>query len=398
MPVHIYTEPNGDDGQLVVVHETGGDSIGYKFSVTQDDGSKTASLRNIIGAQQDTDVPEAVTEALEARGYTVETDPARTDGGQPDDSLQECVQTLREALEAAKDATPPGREEHIKTALGEVMFLAAREDLRAGELNEILTSAAAASEEEVPYFLNRASDKLEALEEDIQQQSVSPPEPPVFDVEESPASEGALAQIATARDTLDAIAHADIEDGVSSRLINALEELDSILLDAGGTELLDAPARDRESADSPEDEPVRGPQETPESVIKQRHDDADLDETVPITIELTPPIVELIDFVRDADEGETTTNWIKNTIRVALVRRDHEFWSSVTAPVEVELPYEAARWAQLWANHDAATGSDRHDIETHLMDYVNLDFDWKTEGGEELDLPGGDEGGDDGGE
>lgn len=188
MPVHIYTESNGDDGQLVVVHETGGDSTAYKFSVTEDDDGKTASLRGVIGAQQDADVPEAVTEALEARGYTVETDTTRTDGGRPDDSLQERVQTLREALEAAKDATPPEREEHVKTALGEVMYLAAREGLRTADLNELLTSAVVAPEEEVPYFLNRASDMLEDLEEDIPQQSESPPKPPVAGDEEPPES------------------------------------------------------------------------------------------------------------------------------------------------------------------------------------------------------------------
>lgn len=301
-------------------------------------------------------------------------------------SLHERIEAVRDALAAAKDTDPPAREEHIKTALGEVLYLAAHEGVRTADLHELLTSAVVAPDEEVPYFLNRASDMLEKLEEDIQEKSESLPEPPASDVRERPAGKGALTQIATARDTLDAISHADVEDDVSSHLINALEELDNILLDADGSELLDARARAHEATDAQDGGPVTDPRETPDDVIKQRHAEAGLCDTVPITIELTPAMIELIDFVRDADDGESFTDWIKNAIQLPLARRDHEFWNSITVPVEAELPPEAARWARLWANHYAATGSDHHDIETHMMDYIDLDFEWRAEGGEELDL------------
>jgi hypothetical protein len=128
------------------------------------------------------------------------------------------------------------------------------------------------------------------------------------------------------------------------------------------------------------------PTETPDEVVMQRHAEADRLDSVPITIELTSPMIELIDHVRKTNEGETATDWIKRAVHSRLARRDHEFWTSATVPVEVELPPEAAQWARLWADHSIATGSNPRDVESRLMDYIDLKFDWRVEGGGELDV------------
>jgi len=447
MPVHIYRSPDNGDGQLLVAHEVDDGTTVYRFDVEETDDETRVTFRTAIGVRREGDCPpEAVREGLEAAGYTISKRDVCTDGSSSggDNSLREQIDHIREAVQAAKDANPEDRDNYIKAALGETQYLRARRDVYAVELQERLTDAVVAPNEEVPYFLNQALQEVKSIEERHSQSSPdveSDGAPLVGDellgrVEEKianvdlfesseefiqdavelhlyksfsdqksapdcagerQASEcspeiAPLQEIARAQETLKSIPHARLDDDTSSRMVNALEQLDNILLDASGEDLLDARARAHEAPNTPGGESA----ETPDGVIKQRHAEADLCDTVPITIELTPAMVGLIDFVRDADQGESFTDWIKNTIRLPLARRDHQFWSSVTVPVKAELPPEAARWARLWANHYAATGSEPHDIETRMMDYIDLDFEWLVEGGEELDLPaekddGGDE-------
>ena len=199
----------------------------------------------------------------------------------------------------------------------------------------------------------------------------------------------ALEAVVTARETLESISEDDIDEDTFGRVWNAKEHLDNVLLDATAQDLVAVAS----------DQVLTCPTETSEDVVKQRHAEAGVTDTVPITIELTSPMVELIDLVRKDDEGETVTDWVKRAVQTRLACRDHEFWSSVTVPVEVELPPEAAQWARLWADHRTATGSEPCDVENRLMDYIDLEFDWRVEGGGKLDvaadLPGaGDEEGD----
>ena len=185
-----------------------------------------------------------------------------------------------------------------------------------------------------------------------------------------------LEAVATARETLESISEDDIDEDTFSRVWNAKEQLDNVLLDATAQDLVAGAS----------DQVLPCPTETPEDIVKQRHAEAGTDDTVSITIELTSPMVEFIDLERKDDEGETVTDWIKRAVETRLARREHEFWNSVTVPVEVELPPEAAQCARLWTNHRSATGSEPPDLETRLMDYIELEFDWRVEGGGELDV------------
>jgi len=186
----------------------------------------------------------------------------------------------------------------------------------------------------------------------------------------------ALEAVATARETLESIDEDDIDEDTFGRVWNAKEQLDNVLLDATAQDLVAVAS----------DQVLTAPTETREDVVKQRHAEAGTTDTVSITIELTSPMVELIDLVRKDDEGETVTDWIKRAVETRLARRDHEFWNSVTVPVEAELQADAAQWARLWTDHRTATGSEPHDLETRLMDYIDLEFDWRVEGGGELDV------------
>jgi len=156
------------------------------------------------------------------------------------------------------------------------------------------------------------------------------------------------------------------------------------------TEILEDVASERQQRPATEGR-EEDPAETPDEVVMQRHAEADRLDSVPITIELTSPMIELIDHARKTDEGESVTDWIKQTIQAQLARHDHEHWNSVTVDVVAELPAETAQWARLWANHHAATGPEPHDVENTLLNYVNHRYEWRVQGGGEavdVDLVG----------
>ena len=85
-------------------------------------------------------------------------------------SAQERVEKLRRVLEEAKRAEPSEREGYIKRALGEVTYLSVQEGPQVAQLEAWLTDAASAPKKEIPYYLNRASESLEDVDEDLEQQ------------------------------------------------------------------------------------------------------------------------------------------------------------------------------------------------------------------------------------
>lgn len=85
--------------------------------------------------------------------------------------------TVREKLEAAKTAEPAERDELVKSAHGEALRFNWRTDLEehsssAGALERQLRDGLIAPQEEQPYFINRAMDALNVLEEDLLEDDV----------------------------------------------------------------------------------------------------------------------------------------------------------------------------------------------------------------------------------
>lgn len=98
------------------------------------------------------------------------------------------------------------------------------------------------------------------------------------------------------------------------------------------------------------------------------------DRTITVDVELTEPLVEMIQ--RTSDEDVSLSEWIAE----AAERRLTLFHGAeFTAPVDV--PEEAVEFAELRAEHERLKGRDPEDI--HLADYVNehvdLQFDYPDE-------------------
>lgn len=161
----------------------------------------------------------------------------------------------------------------------------------------------------------------------------------------------ALAAIFESPEPLKDIDRDAIDDRHESRLTNALEQLDEIVLDLTPDELVSA-NRHRSASTA----------------------DGDDTDTTAVTVELTPALVELIGMV--SDDGDTVGEWLRRTARERFAVHDQQYWNSVTVPVEVDLPPETARWARLWRQHYEATDGDHNpvDVETELLDYIDLDL------------------------
>ena len=80
------------------------------------------------------------------------------------DEVADRLEALRGAVEGAKTAEQDDVDAHLRTALGEVQYLRAKDAVRAADLHDLLLSAVVAPPEEVPYFLNRASEDLDRVE------------------------------------------------------------------------------------------------------------------------------------------------------------------------------------------------------------------------------------------
>lgn len=182
MPVHLYTV-EGDDEENGRVHAVYDDPSGgrtfYEFVTSKEGGEKKATLENAIGTDTD-ELPDAVRESIE-RDYTL----VIGDGGET--PSEDGVGVIREQLEIARDAAPGARDGHIKHALGEVMNLAAKQDVHTADLQEQLVNIIVAPPEEEAYFINRALGFVEDLEDDVDEPAVTPSEPS-GDAEEPPES------------------------------------------------------------------------------------------------------------------------------------------------------------------------------------------------------------------
>jgi hypothetical protein len=385
MGVHLQTAPATGSlpGRVFAVLEDGDDIRAIYELTVQDDEERRLELTHVLpaaGEDVPREIPEEVRESLAASGYTIVDEEPQTDGGE-----STTVATIRAALQTAKEVAPEERDTHIKAALGEVAYLRAAGVPYTAELQEQLSNVLAAPDEEAAYFINRAlallddvADELHDIEDVAPTQTEETPGVAPAQIGARTDASTPLEAIATARELLQSIDEDAVDADTDTHLINALEQLDNILLDASAHELA--------GAGDVTDPLATAPSETPDEAVFRRHANAGRLDHVPVTIELTSPLVELIDHVRDAEDGESITDWIKTTVQTRLVKHDNEFWNSATVPVEAELPNDAAQWARLWADHYAATGSGPHDIETHLMNYVDLEFDWRVEGGRDLDV------------
>ena len=85
--------------------------------------------------------------------------------GSPD---PDSVQRIREDVEAAKDAGPDYRVEHIKSALGETIGLKVAGVMNAPDIEENLTAILTRPDEEAAFFANQALQELERVEEEVE--------------------------------------------------------------------------------------------------------------------------------------------------------------------------------------------------------------------------------------
>jgi glutamate synthase domain-containing protein 3 len=167
MAVIIKSAPSTGSlpGRLFAIVEQSDASVRtiYEFAV-RDDGDHIDLVHVLPVAidHVDEEVPENVRESVEASGYSIVDEDARTDGGS-----DAPIATIRTALQTAKEVAPEERDAHIKVALGEVVWLRAADVAYTGELQEILTSVLVAPDEEAPYFINQALSLLEDVEDHI---------------------------------------------------------------------------------------------------------------------------------------------------------------------------------------------------------------------------------------
>ena len=215
------------------------------------------------------------------------------------------------------------------------------------------------------------------------------------DAEQTPDAE-ALAATVAARKTLNDVPWSAFGE-YGGEMTNVLEALDRVVLAVADDPSTLAAAGDRLDGGKNSHELA----ETSDRDVHQRHADADRDETVPVTIELTSPMIELIDIVKDDDQ--TTAEWIMRELEGVLAGHENEYYGEVTGQVKAEVPSEIVRWVRLWEQHLALTGERERtaqDVEEYLLDFLELEHEWSLDGGEEFKpkdlLPDFDSGDDDG--
>ncbi|RLM87897.1 hypothetical protein [Haloarcula sp. Atlit-7R] len=93
--------------------------------------------------------------------------------------------------------------------------------------------------------------------------------------------------------------------------------------------------------------------------------------TITVDVELTEPLAEMIQ--RTSDDDVTLSEWVTEAAERRLT-----LFSGAEFPAPVDVPDEAAEFAELRAEHARLKGKDPEDI--HLMDYVtehvDLQFDY----------------------
>jgi len=189
----------------------------------------------------------------------------------------------------------------------------------------------------------------------------------------------ALATLFKTRELLNNLDRNALSDSAQSRVLNAEEQLDDVVLNLSYTDLqagvssVETPFQG-ETLQHTSDDTDDFPSETPDDVVKQRHAAADPEESVPLTIEVAPPLFELIDIARTDDT--TFAEWVTQTIECELARYDSELWSSVTESVEISPPPEVEQWVAAWAAYHASGDVSEADIETELLNYLDLNVEW----------------------
>ncbi|WP_136690048.1 hypothetical protein [Halorhabdus amylolytica] len=221
------------------------------------------------------------------------------------------------------------------------------------------------------------------------------------DAKPTPEPEALVAAL-TAKEALEGVPRSSFGDQ-SGNVMNALEALDRVVLRAADDPATLAAAGECLGEDPATDGGKNSHElaETSERDIHQRHADADRDGAVPVTIELTSPMIELIDIVKEDDQ--TTAEWVMRELEGALAGHENEYYGEVTGQVKAEVPSEIVRWVRLWEQHLALTGERERtarDVEEYLLDFLELEHEWSLDGGEEFEpkdlLPEFDSGDDDG--
>ncbi|OYR71510.1 hypothetical protein DJ71_20410 [Halorubrum sp. E3] len=185
MPVTVHSAPatGSVPGRVFAIVEEGDDTVQAIYEFTVDGATDELELTHAIpelSEDVDEEVPESVEESLAASGYTLSDDPvAKTDGG-----VDDRVETLRLALQSAKDAEPGARDEFIKDALGEAVDLRAAGITGSGDLQEQLNNVLVSPDEEAPYFINRALSRVEDIDDRLG--AGDGPAPGVDDTQEEP--------------------------------------------------------------------------------------------------------------------------------------------------------------------------------------------------------------------
>jgi hypothetical protein len=100
------------------------------------------------------------------------------------------------------------------------------------------------------------------------------------------------------------------------------------------------------------------------------------DERVTIELDLTQPLLEWIEL--EADDDQTTEEWIKHAIRYRL---DAEFLHErIPGDVEVAVPQHILKRVSLKYQDQLARGDDPS-IDELLFNHVTYDVTWTTEHG-----------------
>ena len=189
----------------------------------------------------------------------------------------------------------------------------------------------------------------------------------------------ALATLFEARELLNNLDSNALTDSAQSRLWNARDQLDEIVINLSPEDLqagLDGvqtlPVTEEPECTSAAPDGL--PSETPDDVVKQRHAAATPGDTVPITVELDPELVELIDIARADDK--TFTEWLTKTAEAQLLYYEQQLRGSVTQSVEVPVPPEVQQWATAWTAYNAPGDPSEEKIEQLLLEFLDLDFEW----------------------
>jgi hypothetical protein len=153
----------------------------------------------------------------------------------PSTAERESAEGARETLEAVKGAaTTDEREDHLIAAMRATARLADEREIPPSNVQEKIEAAVHAPDEEVPYFVNEAIRDLESYQERVAGLGAEEEatQDTVWNVKRRQLDRETLLTIIEARDRLESIPRAAIDEDTESRLITATEALDDAILEA----------------------------------------------------------------------------------------------------------------------------------------------------------------------